>query len=87
MLIYINILLIYSEIAILKNVIDVFIFLFSGDGLDYLNLALKEGGVILSMSLGNGKLDLQVKPNKIRFDDNQWHKITVHRKIQEVSKF
>ncbi|XP_075221682.1 neurexin 1-like [Lycorma delicatula] len=57
----------------------------TGDGLDYLNLALKEGGIILSMSLGNGKLDLQVKPNKIRFDDNQWHKVTVHRKIQEIS--
>ncbi|XP_039282936.1 neurexin-3-like [Nilaparvata lugens] len=59
----------------------------TGDGMDYLNLALKEGGVILSMSLANGKLDLHVKPNKVRFDDNQWHKVTVHRKIQEERVF
>jgi len=36
------------------------------------------------MNLGNGRLELQIKPNKVRFDDNQWHKVTVHRKVQEV---
>jgi neurexin len=56
-----------------------------GDGTDYLNLALRDGGVVLTMNLGNGKLEMQIKPHKVRFDDNQWHKVTVHRKVQEVS--
>jgi hypothetical protein len=56
----------------------------TGDGLDYLNLALKDGGVTLTMNLGNGRLEMQIKPNRVRFDDNQWHKVTVHRKVQEV---
>ncbi|KAJ9589946.1 hypothetical protein L9F63_016930, partial [Diploptera punctata] len=58
---------------------------YTGDGLDYLNLALKDGGVTLTMNLGNGRLEMQIKPNKVRFDDNQWHKVTVHRKVQEIS--
>ncbi|EFN61331.1 hypothetical protein EAG_01299, partial [Camponotus floridanus] len=29
-----------------------------------------------------GRLDLHIKPVKVRFDDNQWHKIVVHRKVQ-----
>ncbi|XP_024085653.1 neurexin-2 isoform X2 [Cimex lectularius] len=37
------------------------------------------------MNLGNGKLDLQIKPKRVRFDDNQWHKLTVHRRVQEIS--
>ncbi|KAF6200207.1 hypothetical protein GE061_006510 [Apolygus lucorum] len=57
----------------------------TGDNGDYLNLGLREGGVVLSMSLGNGKLDLQIKPKRVRFDDNQWHKLTVHRRVQEIS--
>lgn len=37
------------------------------------------------MGLANGKQEMQIKPNKVRFDDNQWHKVSVHRKIQEVN--
>ncbi|XP_046687748.1 neurexin-3-like isoform X2 [Homalodisca vitripennis] len=37
------------------------------------------------MSLGNGKLDVLIKPIRVRFDDNQWHKVTVHRRVQEIS--
>jgi hypothetical protein len=56
----------------------------AGDALEYLNLALKDGGVSVTMNLGNGRLELHIKPNRVRFDDNQWHKVTVHRKVQEV---
>ncbi|CAH1399422.1 unnamed protein product [Nezara viridula] len=55
------------------------------DGDDYLNLGIREGGVFLCMSLGSGKLELQIKPKRVRFDDNQWHKLTVHRRVQELS--
>lgn len=58
---------------------------FIGDGTDYLNVAMKDGCLILTMGLSNGKQEMQIKPNKVRFDDNQWHKVSVHRRIQEVN--
>ncbi|XP_018330291.1 neurexin-3-like [Agrilus planipennis] len=58
-----------------------------GDGADYLNVAIKEGCLILTMGLSNGKQEMQIKPNKVRFDDNQWHKVSIHRKMQEVAQF
>lgn len=58
---------------------------FTGDGTDYLNVAIKDGCLSLTMGLANGKQEMQIKPNKVRFDDNQWHKVSVHRRIQEVS--
>lgn len=58
--------------------------MFSGDGTDYLNVAIKDGGLSLTMGLSNGKQEMVIKPNKVRFDDNQWHKVSVHRRIQEV---
>ncbi|KAL3289253.1 hypothetical protein HHI36_003685 [Cryptolaemus montrouzieri] len=57
---------------------------YTGDGTDYLNVAIKDGCLSLTMGLANGKQDMQIKPNKVRFDDNQWHKVSVHRRIQEV---
>ncbi|XP_064212008.1 neurexin 1 [Tribolium castaneum] len=58
---------------------------YTGDGTDYLNVAIKEGCLSLTMGLSNGKQEMQIKPNKVRFDDNQWHKVSVHRRIQEIS--
>lgn len=55
-----------------------------GDGAGYLNVALEHGFLTLSMGLANGKQNMQIKPNKVRFDDNQWHKVSIHRRIQEV---
>lgn len=57
---------------------------FEGEGSDYLNVAIKDGCLMLTMGLANGKQEMQIKPNKVRFDDNQWHKVSVHRRIQEV---
>ena len=57
----------------------------SGHGTDYLNLALRDGGVSLTMGLANGKQEMHIKPSRVRFDDHQWHKVTVHRRIQEIS--
>lgn len=36
------------------------------------------------MGLSNGKQEMHIKPARVRFDDHQWHKVTVHRRIQEV---
>lgn len=64
--------------------IRLFSFSFAGHGTDYLNLALRDGGVSLTMGLDNGKQEMHIKPARVRFDDHQWHKVTVHRRIQEV---
>ncbi|GLV43351.1 Neurexin 1 [Carabus blaptoides fortunei] len=58
---------------------------YTGDGTDYLNVAIRDGGLSLTMGLSNGKQEMVIKPNKVRFDDNQWHKVSVHRRIQEIS--
>lgn len=62
-------------------------YLCPGHEADYLNLAVRDGGVSLTMGLGNGKQEMHIKPARTRFDDHQWHKLVVHRKIQEVRKF
>ena len=56
----------------------------SGDGEDYLALTLRDGAVTLNINLGSGKLDVQIRPPRVRFDDNQWHRVNIHRKAQEV---
>ncbi|OAD57171.1 Neurexin-3-alpha [Eufriesea mexicana] len=56
----------------------------TGEGDDYLTVSLRDGGAAVGMTLAKGRLDLHVKPVRVRFDDNQWHKIIVHRKVQEV---
>ncbi|TGZ57018.1 Neurexin-3-alpha [Temnothorax longispinosus] len=58
---------------------------YSGEGDDYLTISLRDGGAAVSMTLAKGRLDLHIKPTKLRFDDHQWHKIVVHRKVQEIS--
>ncbi|XP_054001780.1 neurexin-1 isoform X3 [Hylaeus anthracinus] len=58
---------------------------YSGDRDDYLTVSLKDGGAAVGMTLAKGRLDLHIKPTRVRFDDNQWHKIIVHRKVQEIS--
>ncbi|XP_053613214.1 neurexin 1-like isoform X1 [Plodia interpunctella] len=58
---------------------------YTGHESDYLNLAVRDGGVSLTMGLGNGKQEIHIKPVKTRFDDHQWHKLTVHRRVQEIT--
>ena len=58
---------------------------YSGDGQgDFMSLALRDGGIVLTVKLSSATLEKLVKPSKIRFDDNQWHKVLVHRKVSEV---
>lgn len=60
-------------------------FLITGEGDDYLTISLRDGGAAVGMTLAKGRLDLHIKPARVRFDDHQWHKIVVHRKVQEVT--
>ena len=59
--------------------------LFSGNGKDFMILALKDGGVALTVALGTGKLDTAIDPDNVRFDDNMWHHVLVQRHSSEVS--
>ncbi|XP_076318595.1 neurexin 1-like [Tachypleus tridentatus] len=58
---------------------------YTGDGDDFLSLSLRGGGIVLTVSLGSGSLERVVRPTKVRFDDNQWHKVLVHRKVREIT--
>ena len=60
---------------------------YTGDGVeDYLNLALSDGGVSLSINLGSGRLDTGISPTSVRFDDDRWHQVVIKREAQQVSQ-
>ena len=63
----------------------IIVYLLTGNGLDYMNLALQDGGVALTVKLGIGKLDTQIKTDSVRFDDNQWHHVLVSRESSKVN--
>jgi leucine-rich repeat transmembrane neuronal protein 1/2 len=48
---------------------------------------LKEGGIFLSINLGNGRLDTGINPTSVRFDDDNWHHVVIKRAAQEVNTF
>ena len=63
-----------------------------GDGgEDYLNLALKDGAISLSINLGSGTLDTGIgqiskgEKKTVRFDDDQWHHVSIKRVAKEVN--
>ena len=58
-----------------------------GNGKDYMNLALKDGTIALTVALGTGKLDTAIDPDNVRFDDNVWHHVLVQRHASDVSIF
>ncbi|CAL8090768.1 unnamed protein product [Orchesella dallaii] len=59
---------------------------YSGDGVDYIALTIRNGQLMLSINLGSGPLDTKLHPDHLRFDDGEWHSVRVHRKIQEMSR-
>ena len=68
----------------------IFILSIGDGGEDYLNLALKDGGISLSINLGSGTLDTGIgqiskdEKKTVRFDDDQWHHVSIKRVAQEV---
>ena len=75
--------------AIISQILNIVLIIwfqtYSGNGLDYMNLALKDGGIALTVALGTGKLDTAIGPDDVRFDDNVWHHVLVKRHSSEVS--
>ncbi|XP_050406301.1 neurexin-3 isoform X2 [Patella vulgata] len=58
---------------------------FTGDSNDYLNVAMKDGGIILTINLGSGSYETEVRPGHVRFDDNRWHHLLIKREAREIS--
>lgn len=58
------------------------------NGPDFLQLALVEAGLTLRLKLGGVGVgtvqEVRVAPSKVRFDDHQWHTVSVVRTIREV---
>lgn len=50
-----------------------------------MNIALREGGVLVTLDMGGDPLKVTVRPDNARFDDNEWHSVSVHRTVKEVS--
>lgn len=55
-----------------------------GNVKDYLNIAIRDGAIILAINLGSGSLEREIKPSGPRFDDNLWHQVVVRREAREV---
>ncbi|KAJ8308949.1 hypothetical protein KUTeg_013823 [Tegillarca granosa] len=58
---------------------------FTGEGnSDYMNVALKNGGIIVTVNLGSGGYQGEIRPDRLSFDDNQWHHLRVTRETREI---
>ncbi|CAH1791707.1 unnamed protein product, partial [Owenia fusiformis] len=60
---------------------------YTGDEGDYMNVAIKDGGLVLTINLGSGVYDKVIRPKdgNSRFDDNRWHKLVIIRESREVT--
>ncbi|XP_048259836.1 neurexin-1-like isoform X2 [Haliotis rufescens] len=61
------------------------ILFFTGDLKDYLNVAVRDGGIIVTINLGSGAYEAEVRPSHVRFDDGRWHHLVVRREAREIS--
>jgi hypothetical protein len=59
----------------------------SGDHDNYMSILLIDGCLVIKTRLGSGSFEAEVKPplNNVRFDDGQWHRVTVTREAREVN--
>ena len=58
----------------------------AGSKKDYLNIAIKNGAILLTINLGSGSYEEVVpKDGSTRLDDNRWHHVVVRRAAREVS--
>ncbi|KAG8179390.1 hypothetical protein JTE90_003646 [Oedothorax gibbosus] len=51
-----------------------------------LHLGLRDGGLRLELQLGASGVEKLLKPPKVRFDDNRWHRVLLHRKVREITR-
>ncbi|GAB1597700.1 neurexin-2-like isoform X5 [Argonauta hians] len=58
---------------------------YTGDHKEYFNVALIGGSVDLTVNLGSGKYEDNIKPPNQRFDDNKWHLVEVTRESREIT--
>lgn len=56
-----------------------------GNAKDYITAGLIDGGVFLTVNLGSGQFEVNIRPADARFDDNRWHQLVIRRDAKEVS--
>ncbi|XP_039625115.1 neurexin-2-like isoform X7 [Polypterus senegalus] len=59
--------------------------LHTGKSADYVNLSLKSGAVWLVINLGSGAFEALVEPVNGKFNDNNWHDVSVTRNLRQVT--
>ncbi|XP_069116401.1 neurexin-1-like isoform X2 [Argopecten irradians] len=59
---------------------------YTGQGSDFLIVSLKNGGVSVTVNLGSGTYESEIRPGVYRFDDNHWHHVLVKRKTRELTR-
>ena len=62
-------------------------FLFdSGDIDNDMSVVLVDGILVIRTRLGSGSFEVEMKPpnSNVRYDDSQWHRVTVTREAREV---
>ncbi|KAL8601328.1 hypothetical protein ACOMHN_054622 [Nucella lapillus] len=60
---------------------------YTGNRKDYLNLAIKNGVLVLTINLGSGSYEKVVPKNRTpRLDDNRWHHVVVKRESRELTR-
>ncbi|XP_039625111.1 neurexin-1-like isoform X3 [Polypterus senegalus] len=57
--------------------------LHTGKSADYVNLSLKSGAVWLVINLGSGAFEALVEPVNGKFNDNNWHDVSVTRNLRQ----
>ncbi|GFR65060.1 neurexin [Elysia marginata] len=52
---------------------------------DYIIVLLEDGGIVVKVNLGAGKLQREIRPPNVRFDDNKWHQLHIRREAQDLN--
>ncbi|CAG5125145.1 unnamed protein product, partial [Candidula unifasciata] len=59
---------------------------YTGNGKDYITVGLLDGGIFLSVNLGSGLFEDEIRPSHTRFDDNRWHQVVIRREAKELTR-
>ncbi|XP_055878286.1 neurexin-2-like isoform X11 [Biomphalaria glabrata] len=59
---------------------------YTGNAKDYITAGLIDGGVFLTVNLGSGQFEVNIRPADARFDDNRWHQLVIRRDAKELTR-
>ncbi|NP_001240692.1 neurexin [Aplysia californica] len=59
---------------------------YTGNSKDYMTVGLMDGAVFLTINLGSGMYQAEIRPSGTRFDDNRWHQLLIQREARELPR-